>query len=105
MEKQFATGLYYELPNEKAPEWVKGKISVKVSEFIPFLEAHVNGGGYVNLDVLEAKSGKLYVVLNEYKKGTLKDPSRKMTEDEIAAAVPPIDLDAEPEQPVDDIPF
>ena len=99
----FADGLYFEKPNEKAPEFIKGKISIKVDEFIPFLEKHKNGGGYVNLDLKKAKSGKLYVALNDYKKGTVKGPTKPMTEDEIAASVPPMDI-AEPE-PVDDIPF
>lgn len=97
----FAQGMYYEAPNERAPKWVKGKISIKVHEFIPFLEEHVNGGGYVNLDLKEGKSGKLYIALNDYKKGTLKGPS----EDEIAATVPPMDLSGEPVQENDDIPF
>lgn len=71
----FADGFFFEKPKENAPEFVKGKISIKVDEFIPFLEQHRNGGGYVNLDLKKAKSGKLYVALNDYKKGTLKDPA------------------------------
>lgn len=97
----FADGMYYEEPRANTPKWIKGKIAIRVHEFIPFLEEHINGGGYVNLDIKVAKSGKTYISLNDYKKGTLRAPS----EDEIAMSVPPIDLQSEPEQETDDIPF
>lgn len=100
-EIKFANGIWVERPSEKAPDFLKAKISIKPDEFIPFLEMNKRGGGYVMLDVKESKSGKLYVSLNEYKKGTLKSP----TEDQIAETIPPIDLDVEPEQEMDTIPF
>lgn len=95
-ENVFAEGFYFEKPHEKAPEFVKGKISIKVAEFIPFLEKHKNGGGYVNLDLKKAKSGKLYVALNDYNGGK----SKPLTEDEIAMSVPPIE-----DKPKDQPPF
>lgn len=95
---KFADGMYVDKPNPKAPEWIKGKISIKVDEFIPFLEANKNVGGFVNIDIKEAKTGKLYASLNEYKKGTLKDPT--ITEEEAIASMPPV-----VEEPANDIPF
>jgi len=66
-EKIFASGMYFDRPHENVPDFVKGKISVKVSEFIPFVEKHADRG-YVNLDLKESKGGKLYLELNTWKK-------------------------------------
>ncbi|MGI9118441.1 MAG: hypothetical protein ACR2IQ_02740 [Minisyncoccia bacterium] len=71
MEKIFADGFHFDLPNEttkeKAP-FIKGKISIKVSEAIEFLKKHENLGGYVNLDLKKSQKGTLYLELNQYKK-------------------------------------
>ena len=42
----YPKGLYIGEPNENAPEFVKGKISVQVQEFTAFLNEHVNDKGY-----------------------------------------------------------
>lgn len=65
-EKVFAKGLYGKQPRENAPDFVVGSVSVKVEDFIPFLHANVNEKGYVNIDLLKGKEGKLNCVLNEY---------------------------------------
>ena len=90
-EKQFADGLRFELPGEKAPAWVKGKISIKADAFIKFLEANKNERGWVNLDVKESKGGNIYVELNTY-----------------SSQKPPTDSGGEPPQqqvPAGDYPF
>ena len=55
-EKVFAKGLYAKSKNEKAPAFVKGSLSIKVEDFITFLNEHKNDAGYVNLDLLENKT-------------------------------------------------
>lgn len=60
-------GLFIERPNEKAPSFVKAKASIQVDKFILFLEKHKNAKGYVNLDLLTSKAGKLYFKLNDFK--------------------------------------
>lgn len=65
-DKPFAAGLIYKRPHERAPEFVKAEISIKVEEFVPFLEAHAKPDGWVNLQVKESRGGKLYVQLNHY---------------------------------------
>ncbi len=65
-DKIFADGLICKLRRENAPEWVKGALSFKVDEFKAFLDKH-NNNGWVNIDLLEAKSGKPYAALNTWK--------------------------------------
>jgi hypothetical protein len=66
MEKIFADGLIYKAPRQGAPEYVKGSLSVKVDEFKAFLDKY-NSNGWVNLDFLQSKNGKLYFALNNWK--------------------------------------
>lgn len=78
-EKIWADGLRFELPNEvtkeKAP-WIKGKISVKVPEFIAFIKKYENNAGYVNIDLKKSEKGTYYLELNNWKpKEKIIDPS------------------------------
>ncbi len=62
----FAEGLYFQ-KRDKAPGFVIGGLSVKVIEFTKFLEQHQNNAGYVNVDIKQARSGKYYCELNQFK--------------------------------------
>lgn len=64
--KVYPKGFYIGEPNENAPDFVKGRISVKVEEFTAFLNENTNDAGYVNLDLLEGQKG-LYSTLNTWK--------------------------------------
>jgi len=64
-EATFANGLYWKEPKENAPDWVKGNISIKVEDFIPFLEEQQEG--WVNLVVKKSKGGKYYAQLDNWK--------------------------------------
>jgi len=66
-DKIFADGLRFELPSEKAPDFVKGKLSIKIAEFIPFLEKHQSNAGWVNIDLKVGQSGKAYAELDTWK--------------------------------------
>ena len=66
--KNFADGLRFSLPSEKAPTWVKGQISVNVAKFLPWAEANQDERGWINCDIKESKSGNLYVELNTYRR-------------------------------------
>lgn len=65
-DKIFPKGMYVENPREGAPDFVKGSLSIKIAEAIPFLEMHQNNCGYVRLDLKESISGKLYLELNTW---------------------------------------
>lgn len=77
-DKIFAEGMYFERPKEGAPEFIKGKISVKVEPFTKFIAQHAKNG-YVNLDLKESKGGKLYIELNTWSKD-----SKPLTDEEKA---------------------
>ena len=65
-EKIFVEGMYFEKPTPGSPEWIKGKISVKVVEFNQFAEKYVKNSGYINIDLKKSKAGKLYLELNDW---------------------------------------
>jgi len=65
-EPTFADGMIFKRPNEGAPDFVKGALSIKVDEAIAFLQKH-NSGGWVNLDLKNSQGGKLYLQLNDWK--------------------------------------
>lgn len=66
-ETVFASGFYFDKPREGAPDFVKGRLSIKVEDALTFLETYKNSKGYVNLDLLKSKDGsKLYLTLNRW---------------------------------------
>ncbi len=65
-EKIFADGFRFEKPREGSPEFVKGRISIKVPEAITFLERHQSNAGWVNIDLKKSAGGKLYLELNTW---------------------------------------
>ena len=63
-EKIFAEGFSFKR-NPKAPEFVVGRMSLKVDDAVAFLRKHQKGG-WVNLNVKTARSGNHYVELDTY---------------------------------------
>lgn len=72
-EKIFADGVYFKR-NEKAPEWVVGKLSVKIEQFRGLVQQHQKDG-WLNLEIKQAKSGSYYVELDTF------EPSPKAVHD------------------------
>jgi hypothetical protein len=88
---KFIDGLIVKAPHERAPDFVKAKLSIKRAELIAWLEDQ--DGEWINADVKESRGGKWYVSVDEWK------PEReKETESNGPPAAPPADFD-------DDIPF
>ena len=79
-DKIFANGIIFKQPSDKAPDFVKGSISIKKSELIPFLEGQ--DGDWVNLSIKESKAGKIYIELDTWK------PDK--TKETVDNLVPPI---------------
>lgn len=102
-EKIFAKGIYFS-QRVGAPVYVKGSLSIKVSEAISFLEQHVNGSGYVNIDVKESKGGKLYCELNTY---VAKSKTPRNEVEDNQAKLNDMDTIEYPEEDInpDEIPF
>jgi hypothetical protein len=66
MEKIFADGMVFKLPREGAPDFVKGSVSIKVVDFVAFLQANEKNSGWVNIDLKVSQGGKAYAELNTY---------------------------------------
>ncbi len=63
-EKIFADGFSFKR-NEKAPDFVVGRLSMKADEAVAFIRQHEKGG-WVNLNIKTARSGNHYVELDTY---------------------------------------
>jgi hypothetical protein len=70
-EKIFADGFSFKR-SENAPDFVVGRLSMKVDEAIAFLKKHEKAG-WTNLNVKQARSGNYYLELDTYEpKGAAK---------------------------------
>lgn len=66
MEKIFVDGAFAQ-KRENSPAFVVSSVSIKVPDFISFLEKHQNNAGYVNFDILLSQKGTQYCQLNTFK--------------------------------------
>ena len=100
-EKIFADGFSFKR-QEKAPDFVIGRLSIKIDDAVAFMRAN-DKQGWVNLDVKKSQNGKYYLELDTYvpKQGTeTKQESSKPTASKLAPVPNPA-----PQQEVDDLPF
>lgn len=65
-EKKIPYGFWFERRNN-APDFIIGRMSIKLDKAIPFLEENKNESGYVNLTVLKSKTDGFYIELDEWK--------------------------------------
>lgn len=71
-EKIFAEGFSFKR-NENAPDFVVGRLSLKVDEAIGFMKANQKNG-WVNLNIKTARSGNHYIELDTFEpKGKVSD--------------------------------
>ena len=68
-EPIFVNGLIWKDPSPRAPDFIKGKLSIKVSELIAFLEDN-QSNDWVNVIMKESKAGKIYFELDTWKPQT-----------------------------------
>jgi hypothetical protein len=69
MDKQFVNGMVFKLPADNAPDFAKGRISVKLDEFVAWARPHLNNG-WVAIDLKVGRGGKPYAELNTWKPKT-----------------------------------
>jgi len=69
---EFPAGFIVKAPHERAPEFVKATVSIKVDEFTAWLGSRE--GEWVNLDIKVGQSGKWYASENTYKRKADGDP-------------------------------
>jgi len=65
-DNDMVKGFFMKTPNDRAPEFVKRKIGVNVEQFTEYLRENQNEKGYVNFDLLEARSGHWYLKLDDF---------------------------------------
>lgn len=63
-ERIFADGFVFKR-NENAPDFVVGRLSLKVDDAVSFIREHEKNG-WVNLGVKQARSGNYYVDLDTF---------------------------------------
>jgi hypothetical protein len=64
-EKVFAKGFIFKR-SENAPEWVVGKLSIKLEDAMPFLTQNQTGE-WVNLSIARGQQGNYYIELDTWK--------------------------------------
>jgi hypothetical protein len=97
-EKIFADGFRFER-RENAPDFVVGRLSLKVDEAITFIKSYEKGG-WVNLNILVGRSGNPYVELDTYEPTKKNEPTQQPPVNKPTAAPSPA-----PQEEDDDIPF
>lgn len=78
-EKIFADGFSFKR-NDNAPEFVVGRLSMKVDEAVAFIKQHQQNG-WINLNVKKARTGNFYIELDTYtpKGGESSTEAKRMT--------------------------
>ena len=64
-DPKFIDGLIVKAPNERAPEYVKAKLSIKRAELIAWLQSQT--GDWINADVKVSQGGKGYAAVDDWK--------------------------------------
>lgn len=96
-EKIFADGFLFKR-NEKSPDFVVGRISIKVEDATAFMKQHQKGG-WVNLNVKTARSGNYYMDLDTYEPNDSSIKASAVNKYEAKAKSAPV------EEEEDDLPF
>lgn len=64
-DTQFINGLTVKAPNERAPEYVKAKLSIKRADLISWLQGQT--GDWINADIKVSQGGKWYAAVDTWK--------------------------------------
>lgn len=95
-DKEFVDGLIVRPPHEKAPDFVKARISIKRKDLGNWLRQRDDD--WINLDIKEGRSGKWFAEVNNWKPGELRQETDAKRREDAMDAAQEMELD-------DDIPF
>jgi len=87
-QKEFPSGIRFTDPHPKQPNFVLGKVSFKVDEFIQYLQEKADNG-WVNLILKESQKGVKYFELDTWKPGQTEKykPQEKVGDNSTFGAV------------------
>jgi hypothetical protein len=88
-EVEFVNGLIAKAPHERAPEYVKAKLSIKREELIEWLESRE--GEWINADVKVSQGGKWYVAVDTWKPEQKDQRTARPRQSAPAQSAPPAD--------------
>lgn len=74
-DAKFIGGLLIKPPHEKAPEYVKAKLSIRRAVLIAWLESE--DGDWINADIKVSQSGKWYAAVDDWKPEQKSGPPRR----------------------------
>ena len=100
-EKYFPKGLFFKEPHSNAPDFVKGKVSIKVDEFKKYLN-NVKGE-WLNIDLKISQDGKAYAEIDTWKPNKDVDGYPKNSQQKNPTSEPEIDSGFDDMD--DDLPF
>jgi hypothetical protein len=69
-EKEFINGVSAKAPHERAPDFIKARVSIKLADFAQYLrDLKLNEPDveWLNFDIKESKGGKWYVERDSWK--------------------------------------
>jgi hypothetical protein len=101
-ERVFADGFRFER-KEGAPEYVVGRLSLKIDEAVAFINKHANANGWINLSVMIGRSGNPYVELDTYEPKQSTEPQE--VKPKAAAKSKPAPEPEVEEEDNEDLPF
>ena len=81
---QFINGLTVKAPNERAPEYVKAKLSIKRADLISWLQGQ--SGDWINADIKVSQGGKWYAAVDTWKPEGKQDSATRQQRQESAPA-------------------
>ena len=68
-EIEFVDGVFAKAPHGNAPDFIKGKLSIKLSDFAQYLrdlKAKDPKAEWLNIDIKESQAGKWYVARDNW---------------------------------------
>lgn len=99
---EFIEGLSFKAPKDGAPDFIIARGSIKRQDMIDWLSN--KEGEWINFDLKEAKGGKLYASVDNWKPDPNKQADNAGKAANLARGTTPIDAPSQP-FPEDDIPF
>lgn len=97
----FADGFSFKRRDD-APDFVVGRLSMKVEDAIEFMTQHEKRG-WVNIDIKYSKSGKAYCELDQYEPKIYKDQEERDADEAPKSRKPNTETPGDDDS--DDLPF